>query len=170
MNTPFKICIFIIVGMFFVYPNRALCRCSCNGGYDVNQANKEQYIELREQIKAVQNENDKRFTVFLWGIGIAITLVGAMVTYSFFNNKRLAQDSAREVAGKEFLKAYKEHRGRINKILKEAEAYKVEIENSKLEIENYVATIKKARELEATINEKQNEQTNPNNSSSDTKP
>lgn len=126
--------------------------------------NREQYVELKEKIIAVQSENDKRFVVFLWGIGIIISLVLTIVIVGSFNNKKAAIQSAKETAREEFIREYKIYKRKFNEMLSEIKQKKVEIENLKFEFEQYQAMVKEASIVSNSINLKSNENGNIDNS------
>jgi hypothetical protein len=126
------------------YNNPTCQNKHCTYYEDDNNITKEQYIELKEKIISVQNENDKRFEVLLWGIGIIVTLLLAINIYSYFNNRTIAAQNAKDTAKEEFIREYKIYKRKFNEMLRDINAKKVEVENLKLEFEYYQASVKQA--------------------------
>ncbi len=60
--------------------------------------------ELKWRITAVQDENDKRTTTILWGIGIIVTLIIVIIAASAFKANQAAKETAKEEFGKEMVK------------------------------------------------------------------
>ena len=111
----------------------------------------EQYAELKEKIISVQNENDKRFSVFLWAFTIIITLLVASVGYTLYRNPKLVKETAQETAKKEFIKEYKIFKRKFFEVLRDTKAEKEKIETLKFEFEQYYAMIKEAKIVSSEI-------------------
>ena len=60
--------------------------------------------ELKWKVTAVQDENDKRITTLLWGIGIIVTLIIVIIAAGAFKANQAAKETAKEEFEKEMLK------------------------------------------------------------------
>ena len=65
---------------------------------------KKENAELKCKITAVQDENDKRTTTILWGIGIIVTLIIVIIAASAFKANQAAKETAKEEFEKEMVK------------------------------------------------------------------
>ena len=116
---------------------------------------KEQFAELKERIIAVQNENDKRFTVYMWAFSMIMTLVMGSVIYTLNKNTQLVKEAAQETAKKEFIKEFKIFKRKYHETLREIKAEKDKIEALKFDFEQLIAMEKEARIVSTDIQVKE---------------
>lgn len=153
--------IFILTIVFFFIRPIALYACNENDkcGYEYYQMhpcedcpdaniNGQHYVELKEKIIAVQNENDKRLAILMPVLGGICTLLVVIIGLSAYNNANIAEEKAQKTASEE-IKKYKD----------EFEAMKDKYDALMTELET---TIRQPQGEEGGDEEQEGEQQNDN--------
>jgi len=162
-----RVFMLIVAGILFASSIMACngsinCKCqhrdSLNSSVKESKLSEVQYAELKEKIICVQKENDNRSGFFTWAISLGFSLFLAIIAFSYFNNRTLAAQNAREAAKEEFIREYKIYKRKFNDMLRDINSKKEEIENLKLDFEMYQELVKRASVFSNNIEIKKNDE------------